>query len=281
MKHIVAFSGGHSSALVAIEVVRKFGKDNVVLLNSNISSQVEMQEIKDFKRDVSDYLGIEITYANHPEWEAMTPINVCVAAKTWVNPANRAILCTHRLKTQPAYDWYAENYKEGDIIYFGFDADEQSRITRRVQIMGSQGYKTDYPLALWDRTIQNIEELGIKRPTQYGKFKHANCIGCLKAGWQHWYIIYCDYPEIWEAAKKGEQDIGYSFHREAYVEDKEEQFELMKELGIEPTERVQSQSWWAMVKKTIKANESACNQINLFDLPTIEDSVECTGDCKL
>ena len=41
MTHIVCFSGGESSAIVAIEVVRKFGKENVVLLNHDISSKVE------------------------------------------------------------------------------------------------------------------------------------------------------------------------------------------------------------------------------------------------
>ena len=31
-KHIVCYSGGHSSALVAIEVVRRYGKENTVLV---------------------------------------------------------------------------------------------------------------------------------------------------------------------------------------------------------------------------------------------------------
>ena len=35
MTHIVCFSGGESSAIVAIEVVRKFGKENVVLFPSH------------------------------------------------------------------------------------------------------------------------------------------------------------------------------------------------------------------------------------------------------
>ena len=121
MKHIIAFSGGHSRALVAVEVVRRFGKENVILLNSDINEKVEMPDVKQFKKEVSDYLGIPITYANHEKWETLTPVGVCVEAKTWVNPANRAILCTNRLKTQPAYDWYESNYSEGDIIYFGFD----------------------------------------------------------------------------------------------------------------------------------------------------------------
>lgn len=40
MKHIVCFSKGHSSALVAIEVVRRFGKENVILLNHDINPKV-------------------------------------------------------------------------------------------------------------------------------------------------------------------------------------------------------------------------------------------------
>lgn len=37
MKHIVCFSGGHSSALAAIETVRRYGQEGVVLLNHDIS----------------------------------------------------------------------------------------------------------------------------------------------------------------------------------------------------------------------------------------------------
>lgn len=285
IKHIVCFSGGHSSGLVAIEVVRKFGKENVILLNHNINPDIELPDVKRFKQEIADYLGIPITYANHERWETITPIQVCVEKKTWVNVTNRSILCTYDLKTKPFYDWLDENYNEGDICYYGFDADEQTRITRRSLMMGGAGYKTDYPLALWDRTIQSSEEIGVSKPQQYDKFNHANCMGCLKAGWQHWYIIYCDYPHIWEEAKAGEESIGFSVHKGAYFEDKEEQFELMKELGIEPTEKIQSQTWWAMVRKKIKEHnrqaESGEYQVSLFDIPLSENSVECTGDCKL
>ena len=59
MKYIVCFSGGHSSALCAIECVRKVGKENVVLLNHNISEEVEDKDIKRFKQEIADYLGIK------------------------------------------------------------------------------------------------------------------------------------------------------------------------------------------------------------------------------
>jgi hypothetical protein len=39
-RHVVCFSGGHSSALVAIEVVRRYGRNGVVLLNHDINPRV-------------------------------------------------------------------------------------------------------------------------------------------------------------------------------------------------------------------------------------------------
>lgn len=281
MKHIIAYSGGHSSALVAIEVCRKFGSESVVLLNHDINQKVEPVDVKRFKSEVADYLGLSITYANHPEWETETPIGLCVKAGTWVNPANRTILCTNRLKTAPFYDWLHENYNDGDVVYYGFDANEPARITRRSNIMGQSGFKTDYPLALWaDRTIHNIEEIGIAKPTAYSLFNHANCTGCLKAGWQHWYVIYCNYPDVYQQLIDGESSIGYAVHGvDDFAEDKAEMFEQMKRAGIEPTEKTPSGQFWARAKKAL-AHQSA-GQFDLFGLPTMEKSVECTGDCKL
>lgn len=68
-KKIVCFSGGHSSALAAIETARKYGTDGMVLLNHDISPHVEHEDIKRFKREVAGHIGIPITYANMPGWE--------------------------------------------------------------------------------------------------------------------------------------------------------------------------------------------------------------------
>jgi hypothetical protein len=276
-KHIVCFSGGHSSALVAVEVARRFGAKNTILLNHNISPEVELPDIKRFKQAVADYLGIEITYANHPEWETKTPMQVCIDAGSWINPSNRQILCTNRLKTTPAFEWYARNYVDGDVVYFGFDVAEKNRITRRSQLMGKKGYKTDYPLALWpERSIYSTNEIMIDPPLSYGQFKHANCIGCLKAGWQHWYVIFCDYPHIWEQLKIAEESIGYPVHGFDFAEDMEEKFVLMKSLSIPATEHIQSAAFWAMTRKAI-GRSFAGN----YELPLFEQSTECTGDCRI
>lgn len=256
-KYVVCFSGGHSSALVAIEAVRKYGKENVILLNHDISSQVEDKDIKRFKQEVANYLGIEITYANMNNFEEMTPLKVVKSLGAF-KVGNGTALCTNRLKTEPFYKWLKENYpveppavRDDLVILYGFDKNETARIQRRIGVLINKGYKTDFPLAFWDRTIEDTEEIGIKKPSTYGLFRHANCIGCLKAGKQQWYIVYCLYPEIWEEAKEAEEIIGYSILKDTYLIELEPKFAAMKCKGIIPSEKLKPQTFWAEVRKEL------------------------------
>ncbi|HHY22188.1 MAG TPA: hypothetical protein GX525_10020 [Bacilli bacterium] len=114
------------------------------------------------------------------------------------------------------------------------------------------GYKTDYPLAYWERTIFNVEDIGIKRPVTYKLFKHANCIGCLKAGRQHWYAVYCLRPDIFNEAKQAEKEIGYTIIKGISMEELEVIFKEMKYVkNICPTEKLKPQTFWAKVKKAL------------------------------
>lgn len=258
MKYVICYSGGHSSAIAAIETVRRFGKENVILLNHNISAEVEHDDIKRFKNEVADYLGLNITYANMKGWETKTPLRVCKDEKAFKVGTGTA-LCTNRLKTQPFYNWLKENFPIGNgqmredvVMIYGFDLNEQHRIQRRVGVMATMGYKTDYPLIWKERTIFNTEEIGIDRPLSYKLFRHANCIGCLKAGKQQWYIVYCLYPKIWEEAKETEREIGYSILKDDYLEELEPLFHEMKYMkGICPSEKIPSQTFWARVEQTL------------------------------
>lgn len=257
LKYIVCFSGGHSSALVAIEAVRKVGKENVILLNHDLSSEVEDKDIKRFKQEVADYLGIELTYANMEGFEELTPLRVCKKLGGF-KFGNGPILCTYKLKTEPFHKWLDNNYpvekgmiREDITLLYGFDKNEPTRITRRVGIMLANGYKTDYPLANWERTIESTEEIGIQKPMAYEMFRHANCKGCLKAGKQQWYIVYCLYPELWKEAVETEEYIGYSLIKGEFLKDLEPKFATMKCKGIVPTEKVNAARFWADVNKEI------------------------------
>lgn len=252
-KHIICYSGGHSSALTAIEVVRKFGAEDVILLNHDINPNVEDADIKRFKREVSEYLGVPITYANHPDWETKDQFDMVLEQKAFKVGGNHNAFCTYKLKTMPFERYLDTNFKDKDcVIYYGFDANEKARIQRRSGILGGKGYRTDYPLALWaERTIKNTAEIGITPPNTYSIFKHANCVGCLKAGKQHWYAVYCLRPDIWERAKMAEDDIGYSIIKTDFLEDLEPYFARMKDAGVIPTEHINANTFFAQARRVV------------------------------
>ena len=264
-KYVVCYSGGHSSALVAIEAVRKCGRENVILLNHDISPEVEHSDIKRFKQEIANCLGLEITYANMPEWENLTPLRLSMKISAFSDGRGQAF-CTNRLKTEPFHKWLEENYPatfatpgEEIVILYGFDKNEPARIQRRGQLLCARGYKTEFPLAYWTRTIFDVEEIGIKKPETYKLWKHANCQGCLKAGRQHWYCVYCLRPDIWAEAKEAERIIGYSIIKGTFLEELEPKFSEMKNIrGICPSEKVNPQSFWANLKKVLP------EQISLF-----------------
>jgi hypothetical protein len=243
-KHIVCFSGGVSSALTGVEVARKYGTKNLVLLNHNITSLVEDVDIKRFKREIASYIGVKITYANAENWKTNTQFDVCIEAGAFKTPRGDAI-CTSRMKTQPFNGWLEENIPDKQaVLYYGFDANELDRINRRKQIMGVQGWTTDYPLAFWERTIEDTSEIGIVRPSVYAIFRHGNCQGCLKAGVQHWYVIYCTRKDIWELAKHAEEEIGHSILKDGYLITFECKFALMQQAGIPASEQIPFGKFW-------------------------------------
>lgn len=255
MKHVVCYSGGHSSALVAIEVARRYGVADVVLLNHDMHFTVEHADIKRFKNEVAEYLGLTITFASRNNAE-QDQFDVTVEAGAFKVDSGPE-LCTHRLKTEPFMNWLKENADPSDtVVYYGFDANEKHRIQRRSGIMGALGWETDYPLLWKERTIHATSEVGIERPLTYEVFKHGNCVGCLKAGWQHWYIVFCTRPDIWLKGKWAEDEIGYAIHHDetgpVYLEDMEPRFEAMRAAGIPATEHIPHQRFWADAKRIIK-----------------------------
>jgi hypothetical protein len=254
-KHIICYSGGHSSALVAIETVRKFGPAECVLVNHDMAVWVEDADVKRFKREVAEYLGMDITFVNYKN-ASMDQFDVCVEAQAF-KVDDGPELCTSRLKTEVFMSWLRKGFAQDDtIIYYGFDANEPKRIQRRSQIMGVQGWLTAFPLAFGERTVHSTNEIGIAPPLGYSQFKHANCIGCLKAGWQHWYIVYCTRPDIWLKGKWAEEEIGYAIHHDesgpVYLEDMEERFAIMKCAGVPQTEHIVHQRFWADARKHIE-----------------------------
>lgn len=282
-KFVVCYSGGHSSAIAAIATVRKHGKKNVILLNHDISSKIEDADIKRFKESVASYLGLEITYASHDDFENMTPIKMCLSIGGF--KFNKSpILCTYHLKTKPFYKWIVENDPEHIHTYiYGFDntPDERVRMNRRIAVMADIGCKTDYPLITWGNLdiTDTLEQLGIEKPQRYSHYKHANCDGCLKAGWQHWYVTFCNRPDLWQEGKEAEEKLKHSIHKDYYLEEKEDLFIRMRDQGIPDTEHIPSGKFWATVRRLPKNSLGLMNTWRDIEDMEKEDILACGDGC--
>jgi 3'-phosphoadenosine 5'-phosphosulfate sulfotransferase (PAPS reductase)/FAD synthetase len=253
MRRIVCFSGGHSSALVAVEVARRYGNDEMILVNHDISAWVEDEDIKRFKAEVANYLGLQVTYVNYKGLSVIPDqFDICVKNKAF-KTSHDTVLCTSRLKTEPFNAWLDEYAtKDWSVVYYGFDKHETERIQRRSTILAAKGFRTDYPIAYWKRTIYSTNEININPPLTYNSFKHANCVGCIKAGKQHWYVVFINRPDIWEKAKWAEEEIGYSIIKDFYLSDLEPFFQAMKDSGVQATEHVPQQKFWIDAKRLTK-----------------------------
>jgi hypothetical protein len=218
--------------------------------------------------ELAERLGVEITYANMPGWNEKDQFDVCVEAKAFkagVHP-----LCTNRLKTTPFNKWLDDHSppdpetgrNDEIIIYYGFEAGETERIERRRSILQAKGYRSAYPLAEWKNTIKSTREIGVAPPETYQIWKHANCTGCLRAGKQHWYVVYCRRPDVWEKAKRAESLIGYSILKDVYLEELEPKFEAMRKAGIQADEKTKAATFWAAARRILgsqpKEDEVAC-----------------------
>lgn len=135
------------------------------MLNHDINPRYEDEDIKRFKAEVAQYLGVSITYSNILGIKDPTKIpnqfQVCMIAKAF-KVRNGSELCTNRLKTAPFANYMSANHRPGEaILYYGFDANELNRIERRKKIVAAMGYQSAYPLAEWPKSISSTKEVGI------------------------------------------------------------------------------------------------------------------------
>lgn len=281
MKHIVCYSGGVSSALVGAMVIKKYGRENTIFLNHQVHA--EPKDVARFEEEFAAYHHMPITTAN-ASWEkypGLTPASVVRAEKAFAvrHAGGENVLCTTKLKTDPFHQWLKENYQDGDVIYYGFDANEKARIQRRSTILGAQGYKSDYPLALWPDplTPDYLDEIGIAPPMQYKVFKHANCRGCIKGGLQHWLCVYVHDRPTYEEFAELEEEIGHTILRDKSLDDLRQYFDSILKTGIEVTEHIPSGAFWAEVRRELelKSMGQTKSLTAFFGKKEIEETKPC------
>tara|TARA_Y100000589_G_scaffold300888_1_gene311388 strand:+ start:693 stop:1556 length:864 start_codon:yes stop_codon:yes gene_type:complete len=281
VKHIVCYSGGVSSALVGAMVLKKYGYKNTIWLNHVVNA--EPKDVERFEKEFAEYHNMFITYANADEkkYPGLTPASVVRTEKAFAvrHAGGENVLCTTKLKTDPFHKWLKEKYQEGDVIYYGFDANETNRIQRRSSILGSSGYKSDYPLAFWPNPLDEtyLDQIGIKKPMQYQVFKHANCRGCIKGGLQHWLCAYVHDRATYDEFAELEEEIGHTILRDKSLDDLRQYFDSIVKTGIKITEHTPSGAFWAEVRRQLELkNMGQTKSLNaFFGKKEIEETKPC------
>lgn len=74
----------------------------------------------------------------------------------------------------------------------------------------------------------------------------------MKAGRQHWYIVYYTRKDLWEKDKAAEEDIGYTIIKGTTLEELEPLFDKMQKAGVIPTEHIVHQTFWKLARKAVK-----------------------------
>ncbi|NTU67994.1 MAG: phosphoadenosine phosphosulfate reductase family protein [Chlorobiaceae bacterium] len=211
MKHVVKFSGGAASAVVAKLVIDEIGHDDVILLYSDTKS--EHPDADRFRAQICDFLKHEMTVVadGRDLWELIDDNHTL--------PGQFMPFCTQLLKQRPS-DRFLKALGEDFISYLGFSIDEIRRAQRSDARAAANGERVAFPLinaGLSSDDCKRIirDEWGICLPEPYKYLKHNNCIPCFKAGAKgYWAAIAKHYPEQFERACQAEEKWNYTVFRD-------------------------------------------------------------------
>lgn len=204
MKHIVMFSGGAASSVVAKMVAEQYPEDTILL---HTPTGAEHPDADRFREQVAQRIGLPITVeaAKKTLWEYV---------ELWNHIPNNSLRnkCTEQVKIAPQKRFLKRLEKSGEdfIQYIGFGFDEWRRMQKAMARNEAIGRKVAFPL--FDarltgndckRIIRNEWEICLPEPYKY--LSHNNCIPCYKGGRGHWYKVYKHYPEQFYRAAAAER----------------------------------------------------------------------------
>lgn len=201
---------GGASFIVAKEIVKQFGIDNVTLVFCD--TLIEDEDLYRFLDDIEKYFNKKIIRLK----DGRTPFQVYEDVNYFGN--SRIAHCSVTLKGKVFSKWIRENYNPKDcVIHFGFDGVEYKRLEGAKKNWFP--YECQAPLlgvekdgtAKWTKQLilEEIEDCGIAIPRLYDLgFSHNNCGGfCCKAGQKHFDLLRKKLPEKYKEFEEITQDI--------------------------------------------------------------------------
>lgn len=205
MKHIVFYSGGIGSWATAKRVIKKYGKENVILLFTD--TLIEDEDLYRFIDDTVKEMDVEYVKIA----DGRTPFEVYKDVRFLGN--SRIAPCSHKLKQEVADKWIKENFKPDEcILYLGIDWTEEHRT--KAPRKNWHPYQVEFPMCeepyiTKDEMLQELERLGIETPRLYKMgFAHNNCGGfCCRAGQGHFATLLKQMPERFAHYEVKEEEI--------------------------------------------------------------------------
>jgi len=212
MKHIVMFSGGAASSVVAKMVADKYPNDTILL---HTPTGAEHPDADRFREQVAKFIGLPITIekASKTLWEL-------VESRKDV-PNNMFPYCSTELKliTKDRFVKRFEKRGEDFTEYLGLGVDEWRRIQKVWVRHQADNRKVEFPLMdakLTGEDCKNIirEEWKICLPSPYQYLSHNNCIPCYKGGQSHWFKVWKYYRTEFDRAAKAERTTANNVFKE-------------------------------------------------------------------
>lgn len=207
MKHVVMYSGGIASWVVARRVADENGIEDLILLFAD--TLAEDEDLYRFNIDVERDLGTSITVVA----DGRTPQQVGIDRKHLGN--TRVANCSHLLKQRPCREWLEANTDPAStVVYVGIDWTETHRmpaIERAWAPWLVRAPLIEPPTYHKAEMIVQARDRGIREPRLYGMgFAHNNCGGaCVKAGqaqWAHLLAVFPDRFASWEGHEQMMRD---------------------------------------------------------------------------
>ena len=209
MRHIVAFSGGAASAVVA-KIVSDAGLAPTLLFHDTMT---EPEDNGRFREEVANYLGLPITCKSDGRniWELFKDEGML--------GNGRNTMCSRILKQEKSLEYCKKNIPY--TLYIGFTVEEWQRAQRTsARYAKHEGITVKFPLIEQRITkeeclhrVQNCWK--IRLPGSYDVFEHANCIPCIKGKKAYWGLIYKYERAAWDKASSAEKEFGHTIFTEA------------------------------------------------------------------
>ena len=211
MKHIVGFSGGIASAVVASIVFKRHPKDTVFLYHS---TKTEPADNDRFRKEVSEYIGLPVTEDSDGRdiWEIFEDAGYL--------GNGRNTMCSRILKQERSLAYCMDNLP--CTLYIGFTPDEGDRAQRtaaRYAHKSKKKIEVQFPLI--EEKISKEECFfkvtncwNIREPQMYDWASHANCVPCIKGKLTYWGLIYMFEREAWEKASSYEEKLEHTIFTE-------------------------------------------------------------------